>query len=134
MNIFPTIHDEDSQFITIIDELSGAVINTGMIQNNPGSEVAMNKKVEELQDISNTFQNILSVLKEGPGFRQEERVKLLAGAMMKLHNTDFASVVRTLRDSLELVDKWKNGRQDARNEAAFNWIRKGKDAPGIPFI
>jgi hypothetical protein len=134
VNIIPTIHDDTSDFITFIDELSGEIINKGMIQNNPDSEVAMNKKLEDLQASSDAFQAILSVLKEAPGFRQEEKVKMLAGAMLKLHNTDFASVVRTLRDALELVDKWKNGRQDLRNEAAFNWIRKGKDMPGIPFI
>jgi hypothetical protein len=133
VNIFPTIHDE-SDYISIVDDFTGEVINAGMIQNNPGSEVVMTKKVEELQEISTNFQEMVAILKEGPGFRQEERAKLLAGAMYRLHNTDFASVVRTLRDALELVDKLKKGRQDARNEAAFNWIRKGKDAPGIPFI
>lgn len=131
-NIIPELNAE-SELIDLFDEFSGEVLVRG-IPNNPDSEVAMNEKIDKLQGISDVLQTALQILKVSPGDDQERAVKMFAGAMARLHNTEFASVVRTIRDSLELLDKWKGDRADLRNKAAFDWIRKGKGADYIPFI
>lgn len=130
---------EDGDFTkTFIRETGTGLILSGPWTCDPYNEddpinKAVNDKVDELQKIHDTISIAFKELKDsGCAFGNDKVAKLFAATLLRQHNTDQASIIRTIRKGLEMYEE--RARSDARNETALDWIRQGKEADQIPFI
>jgi hypothetical protein len=94
-------------------------------------------KLDDLQRIYDVISLAFKELKDsGAAFGNDKVVRLFAASLLRQHNTDCASIIRTIRYGLEEYEKLatKRGKVDARNEVAVEWIKAGREADRIPFI
>ena len=133
------IASEDGDYTKVFIRETG----TGLILSGPhtidpyneddSNNKIVNDKVNDLQNIHDTISNSFKNLKDsGCAFGNDKIAKLFAATLLRQHNTDQASIIRTIRKGLEMYEE--RARSDARNETALDWIRKGKEVDQIPFI
>lgn len=115
--------------------LSGPYTCDPYDENDPVNKT-VNDKVDALQKIHDVISIAFKELKDsGCAFGDDKVVKLFAANLLRQHNTDAASIIRTIRYGLEEYERLASGRkEDARNEVALEWIRLGREADRIPFI
>lgn len=93
-------------------------------------EDAIRDKMDKLEEVYKKIEDVCKILKD-TSFDNVVS-SLFASCLSMQHNTDQASIIRTIRNGLETFEK--NARSDLRNETALEWIRRGANANGISFI
>lgn len=140
-NIYPAPTDEDVNKTYIIEERTGMRI-AGPFTCDPYDHLdqenqRVGAKVNALQNIYDVISVAFNELKDsGSAFGNDSVVKLFAANLFKQHNTDCASIIRTIRYGLEEYERLATAchKIDARNEVAVEWIKAGREADRIPFI
>lgn len=140
-NIYAAPTEEDVSKSYIREERTGMII-AGPFTVDPYDEKdpenpRICKKVDDLQNIYDVISVAFKELKDsGAAFGNDSVVKLFAANLFKQHNTDCASIIRTIRYGLEEYERLATAchKIDGRNEVAVDWIKAGREADRIPFI
>jgi hypothetical protein len=129
--ILPTCIGENGIILT--DSYTGQVMSTEMDATEENQQI-LEKKAGEIQEVSDLIENLFVKFRDTNG--QNVNVRLIASHLFHEHNTNCASIIRTLRAGLECYAAMaqKRGKIDGRNEVAVEWIERGKGVDTIPFI